>query len=281
MQQQHCPHCHAETGPDDRRCSRCDTQLSAAEPARGRTPARVKVLIGIAAGVVALAAVVVVPALLNRPGQQARAVAGPLVTPNAILGLPRNYLPEVLRGDQRTLGQLAGSGFGNGVSATYGADPSDRLLSVTAVRVEDGADLDGFRKGQLDVLAGRYPGRRTSVTREGLALDCGDVTAGTGEVRSWCIWNDGDTAGVAIGSGHLDAARVATLAAAGRAAITGHPMTVPPGAAGAAGENAAARTRIRQSPPCNLTGGMQQQATTGQAGQARAAGATGGQPATG
>jgi hypothetical protein len=192
-----------------------------------RIPIAPTALVAVGAGalvlVFALAAVVMLlPSYLrNRQQVQEQAVASatPLVAPDAIDGLPRNRSREMSEVDAQVTRSLRDRGYDNTAVGNYGNGTEGLLISL--VRTPVSTDRQRFVRYELNDQQSRHDGLRLEeVTRGGLILDCAALPAGGSPLRSFCLWNDGDTAGAAFGY-EMGTDRLATLAASGRAAMTG------------------------------------------------------------
>jgi hypothetical protein len=183
----------------------------------------------VAAGAVAIVIVFALAALVmllpsylrNRQQVQEQAVAraAPLVVPDAIGGLPRNRSRETAEVDAQVTRSLRDRGYDNTAVGNY--DNGSEGLLISLVRTTVSTDRQRFVRYELNDQQSRHDGvRLEEVTRGGLVLDCADLPADGSPLRSFCLWNDGDTAGAAFGY-EMGTDRLATLAAAGRAAMTG------------------------------------------------------------
>jgi hypothetical protein len=189
----------------------------------------------VAAGAIAIvlvfglaALVMLVPSYLrNREQVQEQAVAraAPLVVPDAIGGLPRNRSRETAAVDAQVTRSLRDRGYDNTAVGSY--DNGSEGLLISLVRTTVSTDRQRFVRYELNDQQSSHDGvRLEEVTRGGLILDCADLPADGSPLRSFCLWNDGDTAGAAFGY-EIGTDRLATLAATGRAAMTGSGQPSP------------------------------------------------------
>jgi hypothetical protein len=155
----------------------------------------------------------------------AGAGARALVTPPALGGMARVRSPEVLEMNRAVVEELRQAGLPNAIAANYGSDPRERGVFITMLQSRLADRRAEFVRRERADLA-RYPGggRPGRVRRAELGLTCAQLGAGARPLRSWCTWDQGDTAGVAVGYGRLDARRLASLVAAAHQAATAPPI---------------------------------------------------------
>jgi hypothetical protein len=200
----------------------------AAPPGLG-TPSWVWAVVGVAGMVMlAVVAAIAVPVVLGvrdlpERRQLARADVSPpgLVAPASVAGLRRNRDPQVERLVATVMEQGSANGAPNIMAAAYGPDSRSRLLVVTAIQTSaEGARRAFTRHASTGLASGAGvtgTTASTEITRGGTTFRC--TTFGpAGATSSFCTWDDGDLAGLGLGTGTTPY-RLAGLLAAARAKI--------------------------------------------------------------
>jgi len=171
--------------------------------------------------IVLMAAVMALPSYLRHRQEVQQAAATsvtPLSAPESVEGLTRDHSEQARGVGDKMTAALRDRGYDNTAVAVYGNGGEGLLISL--VRTPEATDRARFVRFELGDQQARYDGLRlTEVARGKLVLDCAALPASPDPLRSFCLWNDGDTAGLALGY-QVGVDRLATLAASGRTAMT-------------------------------------------------------------
>jgi hypothetical protein len=201
-----------------------------AAPTGQSTPSWVWALVGVA-GMVALAVVaaIAVPVFLGvrehadrRQPDRAEASQPRLVAPASVAGLRRNRDPQVERLVATVMEQGRANRAPNVMAAAYGPDSDSRLLVVAAIQTSAADARRAFTRHAGTGLANGAGVTGTTsgtiqITRGGTAFRCTDFGP-AGATNAFCTWDDGDLAGLGLGTG-TSRYRLAGLLAAARTKI--------------------------------------------------------------
>jgi hypothetical protein len=199
-----------------------------AAPAGQGTPSWVWALVGVVGmvllSVLAATAVSIFLDVRERASQANRIGVGQpgLVAPESVAGLRRNRSPQAERLAATVVGQGRANGVPDVVAAAYGPDSQSRLLVVTAIRNSAEDTRRAFTRDASRGLADS--GGVTVTSSAGAEITRGDTAfrcTSFGPVRAanaFCTWDDGDVAGLGLGTG-MSSNRLAGLLATARAKI--------------------------------------------------------------